>query len=121
MKKKIKSIISSLLLITVFALLSVINVYLIVKKHNSDMILLYSIACFFFIYWLCDLLFPVKFFELNYKLFRKPMSKSMTMDMMGIEVASEKKAYKCFQKMILIIPYIILFILGIGIIILLLL
>lgn len=121
MKKQSKQYFYSVLQIVVFVLLSVINVYFIVKKNNDDVILLYSIGCFFFAFWLCGLLFPVRFFNFIYKLFQKPMSRSMTMDMMGINVASEKRAYKTFQRMIRVSIYISLFALGIGIILLFLL
>ncbi len=118
MKKQAKRWLYSVLLIVAFALLSAINVCRMIQKNNSDLILLFAIACFFFAYWLCDLLFSVKFFKLHYKLFRKPMSKSMTMDIMGIEVASEKKAYQFYQKMIRVFPYISLAVLGMGILLL---
>lgn len=48
------------------------------------------------------------------------MSKSMTMDLMGASVVSEKKAYETYKKLIKILPYICFSILVIGIILLLL-
>ena len=118
MTKKTKQYLYSVLLIVAFISLSVINLHLIVKKGNNDMILLYSIACFFFVYWLFNLIFPIKFFRFNYKIFQKPMSKSMTMDLMGTHIASEKKAYETFKKVVEISPYIYLTILIIEIILL---
>lgn len=120
MNKKTKQYLIFVLFIIGFAFLSVINVYLMLKKENGDLILFYSIACFFFAFWLLDLIFSDKFFSFFYKTFQKPMSKSMTMDLMGASVVSEKKAYKTYKKLIKILPYICFSILIIGIILLLL-
>ena len=121
MSIKPKHIIYSIVKIIIFVVFSVINLLLIVQQSNSDMILLYSIACFFFLYWICGLLFPEKFFQIICKLFLKPMKKSLTMDILGIEVASEKKAYKTYKTMLKIFPYIAYAIIGINIVLLLVL
>ena len=121
MTQKAKHCLYSAFLIILFAVLSVVNIYLILQKNNIDMILLYAIACFFFVCWLLDLFFSLKLFRFIYRIFEKPMSKSMTMDTIEINVASENQAHTTFQKMIKISPCIYLSILIIGIIILLLL
>ena len=92
MTKKSIQYLCSVLFIIVFIFLSVINLYLILENDNDDMILFYSIACFFFAFLLFDLIFCVKFFSFFHKIFQKHMSKSITMDLMGTSVASEKKS-----------------------------
>lgn len=116
MKKKIKQYIYSVLLIIMFIALSIVNIYLIIDKESYDAVLLYSLACFWFIFWICGIIFKVKFLNLIYKVFKKPMSKSMTMDLMGVSVVPEDVAYKTFNKMLNVSPYIYLLFLLIGII-----
>ena len=120
MKKQSKQYFTFVLLIITFTLLSAFNISLIIKKNGSDMILLYTISCFLFVLWFLGTLFKMKLLRLFYKVFQRPMSKSMTMDVMGISVVSEKKAYETFKKMIKTLPYIYLSILVIGILVLLL-
>ena len=118
MKKIKKQYLYSVLLIIAFAFFSTINVHLILKKGNNDMILLFSIACFFFVLWLCDVIFSDRLFGYIYKIFQKPMTKSRTMDFMGTNIVSEKKAYETFHTMIEFAPYIYVTILIIGIVLL---
>ena len=121
MKKQAKRWIGFTIQVLLFVLLSALNIYLIVRKHNNDMILLYAIACFFFVYWMCGFLLPKGFLKLQYKLFRKPMEKSMTLEFMGERVADEHTAHKTLQKTVRIFPYIYFGFLGCGILLLLLL
>lgn len=70
MNKKTKQYLNSVLFIISFAFLSVINIYLMLKKENGDLISFYSIACFFFAFWLLDLIFSDKFFSFFIKHFK---------------------------------------------------
>lgn len=120
MKKQVKKYVFSFFLIVTFVVVSVFNVYLIIDRNSSDMILLFAVACFFFSLWLLDFIFKRRVFRLLYKIFLKPMSRSMTMDTLGTSIVCEEEAYRTFKKMMKTLPSVYLTILIIGIVILLL-
>ena len=102
--------------IAIFVLLSSVNIYLIYIKKQYDYIILYACAATCFIWLLLDTFLPTKFIAFIYKIVEKPMSKSFTMDNLGLSVVSLQKAHQTSQKYL---PYFTLFFLIVGIVVLL--
>ena len=110
MKKKIGIL---FLILTSFSVLSYVFFSMLLMKQNVDLLLMYALACCFLLLWIVGS-FSKKFFHLFYKIFKKPMEKSWTMELLDKEIVPEDKAFDTFQSFMQICPYISFLFLSAG-------
>ena len=68
MRSKIKQFLIYVLQILIFALLSAVLIYLVIKSDNYQLMALYVYPAIAFLFWLPSIIFKFKWFRLMYKL-----------------------------------------------------
>lgn len=102
MRSKIKQFLIYVLQILIFALLSAVLIYLVIKSDNYQLMALYVYPAIAFLFWLPGIIFKLKLCRLLYKVIEKlpdPEPPSLA-GVMGASKLSYEDAAKRFPKVV---------------------
>lgn len=100
MRSKIKQFLIYVLQTLIFALLSAVLIYLVIKSDNYQLMALYVCPAIAFLFWLLGIVFKERLFRIMYKLAGPDPEPPSLMGTMGVTRISYEDGAKRFPKMV---------------------